>query len=55
MVLNASASEFQYISNDPVNNSEQADDIPNVLHQEQQTLVSFGITTDYCEKEVKDT
>jgi hypothetical protein len=55
MVLNASASEYQYFSNDPVNNSVQADNIPNVLHQEQQTLVSFEITTNYCEEEIEDT
>ncbi len=55
MVLNASASELQHLSNEPFNVSEQAEKIPNDLHQEQQTLVSFEITTSFCEKEAEDT
>jgi hypothetical protein len=55
MVFNASASELQHFSNEPFNVSEQTDDTPDVLHQEQQTLVSFEITTSYCEQEIEDT
>ena len=55
MVFNASASELQHFSNEPFNVSEQAEKIPNALNQEQQTLVSFDITTSYCEQEIEDT
>jgi hypothetical protein len=55
MVFNASASEQQHFPNKTFNISEQADTIPDGLHQEQQTLISFEIATNYCEKKAEDT